>query len=375
MPHTKFSTKIKHKDLKTIFIEFNNDSINLNPEYQRKVVWGNQKMKGFLNSCYRGIIPVPLIMSTSKDYDICVDGKQRISTLIKFFNNDISFKIDEDDTDEYFYDCINEEYEDKEGYYILSKEDRLRMDKLEISIVEYQNLSYEDQSEIFYRIQQGIALKPGEIIISMFKDTDLAKSYSDECDGKLEYLSQFYTNDRKEHIYFITNLLMIIHTKKLIMPKGPQRKKFIASLDNTRTISKHFKKMGKLLESVFNDSLLNSPSFEKKNFTKNIRFTLLYYIFTKHPNYDFDMNIMKMTIKKVRARCFGEHGWGSKSSDKALNEIYDDFDEIYYKLLSKIGKLKTGKDDDEEEEDEEEDGDSDLDNEGNFDDVSDYDSE
>jgi hypothetical protein len=234
----KYKSHNKTKDLETIVAEYGNDKIDLNPIYQRDVVWNVNKMKGFINSCYRGIIPSPIMISSTDEKDICVDGKQRITTLIKFYNNDFSFKFDEDDKDEYFYSEIHEDYSEKDNYHVLTDKDRKRIDKLCMNILEYDNLEYVDQVQIFYRIQQGVSLKAGEKIIAMFHEHKLAAQFSSKSKEFEDILSKYYKTERNDHILFLTNVMFMIHENKCVKATESQRRMFLKKLDSIKFLKK-----------------------------------------------------------------------------------------------------------------------------------------
>jgi hypothetical protein len=66
---------------------------NLNPEYQRKRVWDIRRKSKLIESCLVNV-PIPPVFLYETDYNKyeVMDGLQRISTLISFFNNE--FKLE-----------------------------------------------------------------------------------------------------------------------------------------------------------------------------------------------------------------------------------------------------------------------------------------
>ncbi|MBA43061.1 MAG: hypothetical protein CMF62_03515 [Magnetococcales bacterium] len=336
----KYKSQIKTKDLETIVTEFSEDKIDLNPIYQRDVVWNVNKMKGFINSCYRGIIPTPIMISSTDEKDICVDGKQRISTLIKFYNNDFSFKLDEDDKDEYFYSDIPEEFSEKENYHILSDKNRKRIDKLCMNILEYDNLEYVDQVQIFYRIQQGVSLKAGEKIIAMFHEHKLASHFSNKAKEYEKILVKYYKPDRNDHILFLTNVMFMIHENKRIKANERQRRVFLKNLDSVKSINKHFNKISSLIKTLFSDEVLGHDKFTSKNVFDNVRYALVYYVHTKHPDHFFDVRTMRNTIMKTKKEIIMDETIGSRTNEKTLEKVQDLLHSHYYSLVKKNKKYK-----------------------------------
>jgi hypothetical protein len=65
--------------------------IDLNPIYQRDVVWSETKQIGLIDSIFRNFYIPPVIFAVTKDDEgepvrICVDGKQRLTSIQKFLD-------------------------------------------------------------------------------------------------------------------------------------------------------------------------------------------------------------------------------------------------------------------------------------------------
>lgn len=73
--------------LKDIFIHGGN--YNLEPEYQRRITWNNKKRSKLIESLIMNI-PIPPIYLFEKDYNQyeIMDGLQRVTAIIDFYNND-----------------------------------------------------------------------------------------------------------------------------------------------------------------------------------------------------------------------------------------------------------------------------------------------
>src|SRR5579872_819676 len=84
--------------------------IELNPIYQRDIIWNEQKMSGFIDSLMRGYIPSNITMNIdteTKDWT-CIDGKQRITSVLNFCRDVIPWvRQDDNDDDQYIYfSCV-----------------------------------------------------------------------------------------------------------------------------------------------------------------------------------------------------------------------------------------------------------------------------
>ncbi len=95
------STKIVKQtwSIQEMYQKFKSKKLELNPNYQRNVVWGLDKKTSFIESLFMGILIPPIYVveipgETILDgntYEI-VDGKQRLSTIISFLENKIKLQ-------------------------------------------------------------------------------------------------------------------------------------------------------------------------------------------------------------------------------------------------------------------------------------------
>ncbi|MGR8820414.1 DUF262 domain-containing protein [Klebsiella variicola subsp. variicola] len=75
-------------------------ALNFGAEYQRDYVWGHQEQQTFLRVLISGFPIGSVALAKAPDWDICdgpyievVDGKQRLTTLKLFINNEIPIVI------------------------------------------------------------------------------------------------------------------------------------------------------------------------------------------------------------------------------------------------------------------------------------------
>lgn len=77
--------------IETIFNQINIENIDLNPKFQRRNAWNDDKRSKLIESIIMGY-PVPEIVlaenPNKKRSFIVIDGKQRLLTLAGFINND-----------------------------------------------------------------------------------------------------------------------------------------------------------------------------------------------------------------------------------------------------------------------------------------------
>ncbi|KAF8640100.1 hypothetical protein AX17_001338 [Amanita inopinata Kibby_2008] len=148
------------RDLHTLIHE---GAIDLNPAYQRDVVWPTSKQVKLIDSIYRNFYIPPVVFAIQRDDEgeevrICVDGKQRLTSIQKFFDGQIPYR-DTRTRKSYWY-TVSES----------AKSSRLEVPPYwkelfsgkKITCVEYQDLTAEQERDIFQRVQLGMSLTAAE---------------------------------------------------------------------------------------------------------------------------------------------------------------------------------------------------------------------
>ncbi|TDL26229.1 hypothetical protein BD410DRAFT_895640 [Rickenella mellea] len=140
--------------------------IDLSPPYQRDVVWGEAKQIALIDSIFRNFYIPPILFLVSKpddeDWDrneelrVCMDGKQRLTSIQKFFDGQIPHK-----------DPVT-----KKKYWFTSSQSANRLEIPEhfkrifkeknITCVEYKDLTPGTERDIFQRVQLGVSLTAAE---------------------------------------------------------------------------------------------------------------------------------------------------------------------------------------------------------------------
>ncbi|EIM80690.1 uncharacterized protein STEHIDRAFT_125712 [Stereum hirsutum FP-91666 SS1] len=145
---------------KALYDQIIDGTINLEPDYQRDVVWPEAKQVGVLDSIMRNFYLPPIIFSVSQESDgtekrICIDGKQRLTSIQKFMDGEIYIR--EPDTNAKFWYKTRKPTQER-----LPRKYRDLFSKKQILCVEYQDLTDNQEREIFKRVQLGVALTPAE---------------------------------------------------------------------------------------------------------------------------------------------------------------------------------------------------------------------
>lgn len=139
-------------------------------------MWGPKEYLKFIESVFYGIVPNPIVLAidTKTNKKTCVDGKQRLTSLVKFFTNEIPFhKVDNNKIILYWFNKIKEDQKIQQIlesiYQIKNFENRLITSQMkcilesefQLTIVQYFDIDYEQQIDIFNRIQYGMTISRG----------------------------------------------------------------------------------------------------------------------------------------------------------------------------------------------------------------------
>ncbi|THU97548.1 hypothetical protein K435DRAFT_60783 [Dendrothele bispora CBS 962.96] len=161
--------------------------INLEPEYQRgrfpfalafdsvfnymsipDVVWTESKQIGLIDSILRNFYIPPIIFAVNAYDDgsetkTCIDGKQRLTSLFKFMAGEIPHR-DPITNEKFWYriDPATHSNARARTPRLLPEKYRRSFANKQIVCVEYQELTDENERDIFQRVQLGMALTPAE---------------------------------------------------------------------------------------------------------------------------------------------------------------------------------------------------------------------
>lgn len=284
----KFSSNTTYKTIQTILAEANPEKpniaqINLKAIYQRDVVWDTNKQRNFINSCFLGIIPSPLLLNilpcdetddqNNNPAKMCLDGKQRITSLIMYSRS--KFWVEFDGT-KYYYKKIPKKYT-KDNMKILSNNQRQTFLNVNLPVIEYKNLEYKDELDIFNRIQNGVTLSKGEKMRGSIDKKDVAKTISDSCDGILKIFSKFKKiNNRKAHHIFIINCMNMLDNDKLQISSVGDRKEFISTFETGDKFIEKFIPISDTLCKVFTEEVLNNNTIIQSNVRLNFIYSLIF---------------------------------------------------------------------------------------------------
>ncbi|OSX66594.1 hypothetical protein POSPLADRAFT_1038667 [Postia placenta MAD-698-R-SB12] len=136
--------------------------IDLNPPYQRDVVWTEPKQMKLLDSIYRNFYVPPVVFAVwyedGEEIRRCVDGKQRLTSIQKFFDGQIPYR-DPVTKKTYWYSRAESHKASRLEVPPVWKND---FASKQITCVEYRNLPRGFERDIFQRVQLGMPLTAAE---------------------------------------------------------------------------------------------------------------------------------------------------------------------------------------------------------------------
>lgn len=147
---------------KSLYDQIIDNSVDLDPEYQRDVVWSDEKQSGLIDSILRNYYMPPIIFAVSFQDDgserrTCIDGKQRLTSIQKFIDGQIPHK-DSFTNEKLWYKSSAQNPKRK----LLPSHLRTLFANKQVVCVEYNDLTDDQEREIFQRVQLGVALTPAE---------------------------------------------------------------------------------------------------------------------------------------------------------------------------------------------------------------------
>lgn len=188
-----------------------NKSIDLNPKYQRNVVWDNAKQSALINSIWLGYYVPPIVLGFLPEDTsrwVCIDGKQRLTSIVRFRRNQIPLCVDESGY-AYYYSAKPTHVDRGYVQEIFSPVQRIEFDSRSIAIVTIYGATDEIQREMFSRIQEGVPLKIGE---KLYAKTGSAYDLAREFVGKYKHHIVQYVNDiRRDDFMFYLRVINFIY--------------------------------------------------------------------------------------------------------------------------------------------------------------------
>ena len=380
MQNDRYVSISESKSIRSLVIDCGKESegIDLNPAYQRDVVWTEEKKKAFINSVHLGIVPTNVIfnLDSNTNVQVCIDGKQRITSLVEFCQNKFPLEI-EDNDEQIYYNKVPEEATDgtdTNKCRTMTPQERQKFENTSISVVKYNDLTYDDQRNIFHRIQHGTVISQGELALSVFNTDSICKLFSEFSNKKMQSVNHFVKGkkDRKNHIALLMMLAYILEgpaysTLPQSVPTVKNRNTFIEKYKTDTQMKTMIKSFEQKVNVLFSKELLNDPKLAKElmSATKPVFFSI--FICYKFHKYDVTImtkdqitelkNIIYNTLKYIKDNK-GKIATTIKSIDQIFTnaidtvsktiEVDDDLEDIPYCENSTNGEPDKPLEEDEE---------------------------
>jgi len=336
----------------SIVADLNNKDtqIKLDPPYQRDIVWDNLKYRNFIDSIYLNIIPQNIIFNLDATTGVrtSLDGKQRLTALHLFVGNHKSVYLTRDDERIYYSELPadiknNKDNEDKNENKcrILTQIEKTQFINRNIPVVTYDNLTYEQQVNIFNRIQQGKALSPGELILVNMSDKNITITFKKYSDEKKNKLSPLIRTDREGHRPFIVTLMILIDNKNPCCITGKKISDFVEKLTEEQ-IKEKIKPINELIDIMFTEKILYHNRIKSiKKIQKNILQVTIYSIYNKFKNNLIKINdncdIIVDTVETLMKIDFD-----GTMKEQTVKDIFSNFNSTYEACETKA-KMKQNK--------------------------------
>lgn len=273
-----FNTKLEQHSVQTL-LENLKRKIDLSPIYQRGEVWSNKMKSDYIDSLIIGIVPSNLIFNKEYKDDreiiTCIDGKQRITAIQQFYENKIPYISIDYDTDQEthtYYSRIPRDQKSKIKYATLSDKDKftLFLDRT-IPVAYYSNIAYENQVDIFSRINHCSVATSGEILISKFTDPIIANKVK-------KFLDSFSFQERNNHYDYIFSSMYMIHNTCPILLRPEKKDKFVSELSDAKTLDNLISECKDTLSRYYSKNIILHKKITKLNLTKNFIIAMCYFI-------------------------------------------------------------------------------------------------
>jgi len=187
--------------------------IDLSPPYQRDVVWPDAKQVMLVDSLWRNYHIPPIIFAVVEDdgetVRRCVDGKQRLTSIIRFIDGQIHH-VDPITRRKWYFT----KPQSKTSQLEIPANFKSRFEKKQITCIEYYDLNDETERDIFQRVQLGMSLSSAEKQKAIYSPwtvwfDELVTTYVSQEDGIPSYIK--WNTKRERDFQCIALLVMVCY--------------------------------------------------------------------------------------------------------------------------------------------------------------------
>lgn len=180
--------------INTIYNLARKGQIDLDPSYQREVVWTKDQQTDLLTTLIEDKLPCPpLNLVENNDPSLpkyeCMDGKNRTKALITFMNDELEFE--------------------GRKFSQFSDDERDDFNSTNIQVCVFTGMPYDQRREYFRRIQQGRVLRQTEICWS-FDNYPVMAAIRKVREDKIEKIKYLWDTKRYTDLVFLCNVMAMI---------------------------------------------------------------------------------------------------------------------------------------------------------------------
>ncbi|KAL1409655.1 hypothetical protein Q8F55_003651 [Vanrija albida] len=310
-------------------IEFG--QVQLSPEYQRDVVWSQTKMVGLIQSLFFNYYVPPVIFAIQDNEDgeeirVCIDGKQRCTSILQFMKGQIPFKGA--NGEKFWYAKYGT---GQKGGQLLPAGLKRKFDNIALQVVEYDNIDSDKQRDIFQRVQLGMALSAPEKLQALGGPwsawiTELQKKYVTTEGALASHLPNFDVSRGKPFQNVCAFVMLAFENKSGLHPTAGTEHNFLLRMDEPE---RGFKKKVEMALGMFNEIAVEhyETAFgdtDKRVAPVEFQF-IAYVIFTKM--YTLSLKRIAREISKMRAFVRSQHV-DIRANTKVYNTFWEYVDSI-----------------------------------------------
>ena len=252
----RFATKIL--SLEGILNDIDENICDLNPEYQRGIVWNETQQQKVIDTVLRQY-PLPAVFFKPININKieCVDGKQRLTSLYKFWNNELSIPNLEEYTD------VTEDY----IYFKDLKEPfKKKFKHSQITTIQLiNNWSDADIYDLFHRVQNGKTLTNGELFNAMIHNKFIknSKRFTQQNTENIRKLLHKSCDNHYQLLELIVGLCAIQHYNSFEPLTPVKLTNFVNEISNNNS-SFDYNFIAKYIQIMVYTKNKKHPNFKKK---------------------------------------------------------------------------------------------------------------
>jgi hypothetical protein len=247
--------------------------MNINPDYQRDVVWSEPRMVHLIDSLFNNYYVPPLIFKVvsglkpgtteRRRWRTCIDGKQRLTTIRKFFDGEIPYI---DKKRQRWYYCNPPNVPFRTTKRLLSEDQKEFINNVQIVNIEFETLTEEQEEDMFQRVQLGVPLNVAEKLAAL---SGQMLTFINELRSAYTNIPSVMGTKRSIDFRLVTQLLYLMHQRleegeELKFSATPiPLKKFLEEKDRDRILTPSFRAHARRVFGKYNDLL----SLHKEVFT------------------------------------------------------------------------------------------------------------